>query len=225
MELDTKQILSILAQKGVTALYHANSVRTSCSFLSAGKLLSRGTVEQYELSQTPQKSDTIDQKYGVWFDLFLDAVDIHSTANTCNWYGPVLFVLDLEFLKSIPTICVTRQDPLKWHDTDQPYDRFIQTVKEFDEMYVPGDFDKMFVIRCTGGSLPLHGALKEIILDDLKFEQDNRLYSNACDALRTSADRSGLRDFVISPRVCRSDCRCHETYRNDRERTHALFNP
>lgn len=46
MEFSSRKILEILRKKGVTNLYHSNTVRTSCSFLSQGKLLARGSIEK-----------------------------------------------------------------------------------------------------------------------------------------------------------------------------------
>jgi len=60
MELPANRVYQILQDKGIRYLYHANSVLTSCQFLRAGALLSRGTIERRELYQTDQSSDDID---------------------------------------------------------------------------------------------------------------------------------------------------------------------
>ncbi len=99
--MNAKDVYDVLVQLQVPPpnLHHANTVTTSCTFLENGALLSRGYVQKYGLEQTPQGSDDIDKKYGIWDAVFLDQVDIHFRGGRRkgpNQYGPVLFVLDLD---------------------------------------------------------------------------------------------------------------------------------
>lgn len=91
MELAAKDILKVLTQKGIRNLHHANSVKTACSFLKSGKLLSRGNLIDLGLSQTNQYTDALDKEHGLWHDVFVDTVNIHDQARRRNLYGPVLF--------------------------------------------------------------------------------------------------------------------------------------
>jgi len=106
MEMSSKKVYNILTEKGVTQLHHANSVITACQFLREGSLISRGTVDRNGWFQTPQESDSIDKNLSLWFDVFVDTVDIHDRAKRKNVYGPVLFVLDVAIIKKAYTGCV-----------------------------------------------------------------------------------------------------------------------
>ncbi|MHC4405278.1 MAG: hypothetical protein ACYTG0_36995 [Planctomycetota bacterium] len=103
MEIQSKKVFDILAENGVTEVYHANSVITACQFLREGALLSRGTVDRKGWYQTAQSSDLDDKKHGIWFDIFADSVDIHHRARRKNAYGPVLFVLDAKIIRKAYT--------------------------------------------------------------------------------------------------------------------------
>ena len=48
------KVKKVLIHKGVTELFHVNSVITSLTFINNGGLLSRETVEEYNLPQTDQ---------------------------------------------------------------------------------------------------------------------------------------------------------------------------
>ena len=100
-----KDVYNILKKIGAKQLHHANTVRTSCTFLEHGALLSRGFVEDKGLKQTSQYTDALDKKYKIWHRVFLDHVDIHARGGRrkgFNQYGPVLFVFDLGILIDLP---------------------------------------------------------------------------------------------------------------------------
>lgn len=50
--MTNEEIKSILKEKKVKHLYHANTVATACTFLGNSGLLSRGYVEDHDLFQT-----------------------------------------------------------------------------------------------------------------------------------------------------------------------------
>ncbi|MBH4045956.1 hypothetical protein I5M45_31180, partial [Pseudomonas aeruginosa] len=117
MTATVKKALKHLLDIGVTELYHANSVLTSCEFLRQGALLSRGTIEALKLRQTSQYTDRLDKHYNIWNDVFVDTVDIHHRGRMPNDYGPVMFVLDTEKLMnelSTGVIGFTQYNPSKW---------------------------------------------------------------------------------------------------------------
>jgi len=98
-------IYEILKRIGVTHLHHANSVITSCTYLEQGGIVSRGFAEDNGLQQSPQPTDELDKKYGIWHTIFVPHVDIHDRQGQTkapNSYGPVLFVLDLDVLLRLP---------------------------------------------------------------------------------------------------------------------------
>jgi hypothetical protein len=112
------EVYGVLKQIGAVHLHHANSVNTSCTFLEQGGMLSREFVESHKLLQTAQSSDGVDKTYGIWDRIFLDHVDIHDRggrARGANYYGPVLFIFDIEILHGLPEgteILVAKSDQL-----------------------------------------------------------------------------------------------------------------
>jgi hypothetical protein len=115
MEIPSKDVFDVLAEKGVDSIHHVNNVMTACQFLRTGSLLSRGTALRRGLYQTPQTSDPLDKSFGIWFDVFTDSVDIHNRASRANVYGPVLFVFDAALIKRTYTgrVWVTKLNPTK----------------------------------------------------------------------------------------------------------------
>ena len=219
MRLSAKGVREVLARRGVDALYHANTVTTACTFLSQDALLSRGNVEDQGLQQTPQASDSIDKKRRIWRDVFLDAVDIHARINRRNYYGPILFVLDLDLLIRTPveTVWVTKKNPTEWISREPRSHRFFRSLEEFEQTYMLGDFGSMLMLRDTGGQLTLHGNTRRIIVDDpgpltLTSSQID-VFPPAMKALRRSAQAGGLRYLRIQRRDCKEWCGCHDQYR------------
>jgi hypothetical protein len=113
-------VYEVLTSIGATTLHHANTVTTSCSFLTLRGLASRALVESSGLSQTRQYSDDIDKRYNIWHCVFVDHVDIHSRGGRVkgpNQYGPVLFKLELEALLTLPRdthIFITKKNPVNF---------------------------------------------------------------------------------------------------------------
>lgn len=68
------EVMTVLNDHNVTHLYHANTVRTACSYLVHKGLFSRQKMEARGYSQTAQSSDRIDVKYGIYNDIFLIVV-------------------------------------------------------------------------------------------------------------------------------------------------------
>jgi len=228
MQLPSKAAYKVLAEKGVEHLHHANSVITSCQFLRAGRLISRGNIARNGMFQTPQSSDKDDQNFGVWFDVFADSVDIHARARTANAYGPVLFVLDAKIIDEAYTgpIWVTKTNPIKWKGRSHE-ERWFTSIQDLKDNFVMGCFDQMIVFRHCGGALPIKKYLKEIILDDpaLKFTKSGvNHYSMAYGALRL-AMTDGRMDIPISRRECSRGCKCRDIYVGDAERTRTMYIP
>jgi len=227
MDIPSKHVFEVLVGKGINELHHANSVVTACQFLRSKSLMSRGTVERLGITQTPQSSDDIDKRYGIWFDVFADTVDIHHRARRANAYGPVLFVFDTQLIKRSYTgrIWVTKMNPTKWAgNSDQQ--RWFQDKEDLEENLVKGSFDQILVFRHCGGQLPFRRFLKMIILDDPQWEDDDEvgLFSMAVGALRLAMADSGI-DVPIERRVCRKGCVCEEEYAQDEKRLLKMFDP
>lgn len=217
--MKNQEVLKVLKSSGVTNFYHANSVLTSCTFLEQAALLSRGYVERNKLKQTPQSSDDIDKKYGIWDDIFLDTVDIHYRSRQKNHYGPVLFVLDATSVlkdKNLEgTLRITRENPVHWKSGQQPKDRYFETVEEFAQSFSYGDFGKHFTFRTDSGKIPLANHLDHILLDDPQDVLGSRVtFDTAYKALEAAAKRGNIK-IDIRKRQCRDACKCLASYGAD----------
>src|SRR5680860_43085 len=123
MDLNPKQVHERLKAKGLIFLYHANTTRTSKTFLTKGGMLSREFVEKNELDQTPQKSDDNDKRHGIWDYIFLDAIHVSNYFQNYNFYGPVLFIFNVDVLlkDEIQAVLISKRNPIYWteNDTDE----------------------------------------------------------------------------------------------------------
>lgn len=225
MDIPSKQVYDVLMQKGVTHLFHANSVKTACQFIKHRSLLSRGTVERLDVSQTPQNSDDSDKRYGVWFDVFMDSVDIHDRANRANLYGPVLFKLKTEIIKKTYAgrLWVTKLNPTKWAGMSEK-ERWFQDKSDLEQNFVVGRFDQMIVVRHCGGQLPFGNFVKKIVLDDpnRSTHDDVDVYSMAVGSLRLAMEEAGV-GIMIERRACRTDCSCEEFWGADDDRLFEMY--
>lgn len=229
MDIPSSHVFEVLSGEGVgvSKLHHANSVATACQFIRSQSLLSRGSVDRLGLTQTPQKTDDVDRRYSIWFDVFLDSVDIHKRANRANAYGPVLFVFDVNIINKNGTgrIWVTKCNPTKWAGKPNQ-DRWFQSKEDLSKHFVKGRFDQMIVLRHCGGELPFGKYLKEIILDDPVAKTDDGvdLYSQAIGALRLAMQDAGI-SVPIKRRECRGDCVCQGYWREEKQRLFTMFDP
>lgn len=227
MDIPSQHVFEALSEKGVAELHHANSIATACQFLRSKALMSRGTVERMGLTQTAQSSDEADRRYSIWFDVFLDSVDIHARASRANVYGPVLFVFDLGLIDRNKTgrIWVTKENPTKWAGKPDS-ERWFQNKGELEGHFVRGRFDQMIVLRHCGGSLPFGRHLKKIILDDpnLETEQDVDIYSMAVGALRLAMQDANI-NVPIERRACNARCACKAYWSGDDDRLFKMFDP
>jgi len=141
MNLDPGNIYKVLKGKNIIGLYHANTVRTSKTFLEQGGLLSRNYVENNDLVQTPQKSDNKDKDLGIYDGLFLDSINISDYFVRYNKYGPILFRFNLELLlgDEVESLSITKKNPINWRDNDSEEDRFFKSAEEFDEKFKTGN--------------------------------------------------------------------------------------
>lgn len=213
-DLDPHAVEDVLRGAGVATLYHANSVRTSCSFLAAGGLLSRGAAAALGYDQTPQRSDEKDQEVGVWYDVFLDGVDIHDRARRPNKYGPVLFCFSLDLLRTddLPPLRVTRDNPIHWPRESGDERRYFASPEALQAEYSFGDFGKMITLRKVKGPLRCFDQLERIVLDDPARDLDGvPVFDRSVEMLEEAAGRGELDDIGIERRRC-AFCRCKATY-------------
>ena len=228
MELESEKVFEVFQDKDVTSVFHANTVLTSATFLREKALLSRGTVDRNDnWYQTSQYSDPDDKSEGVWFDVFVDTFDIHDSLSRRNSYGPMLFVLNSEIVKSACTgqIWVTKLNPTKWEGKSHE-DKWFTSIEELSRGFEKTNWEHMVVFRNCGGVLPFDDHLQQLVLDDPKFKNhmDIDYFSMALGAV-THAKFEGRVEIEITKRECEQNCKCIDNYKSERVKTNKMFVP
>lgn len=207
--INPKTLYSILKDKNVKNLYHANTVLTSLTFIQQRSLLSRGYVASHGLLQTNQASDEEDMRYKVWDDIFMDGMDIHKKYSTANDYGPVLFLIKLEVLlmPELSPLLVTKVNPWYWKRYPSWEERYFQEASEIKEKYLTGkmlDSNCMFTFRSPDKTIKLNKFLEEIIIDKPGYKiilqssgEEKELGQAVYDRIRSTLDENGLRQVPI----------------------------
>lgn len=181
--ISSKQLYTVLTNKGITNLYHANTVETSLTFINNRALLSRGYVEFHNLIQTVQNSDDKDKRVGVWNDVFLDGKDLSTYFHRPNYYGPVLFVMKLDLLNSplFDKVLVTKDNPNNWNENivdNVDKNRYYCSIDDINNNYLKGDYYKhariMFTFRDIEDKMKLNKFCEKIILDQTEDEIINK---------------------------------------------------
>lgn len=141
--MNNTEIKNILLAENVNYLYHANTVRTSITFLENGGLISRSTVEDLGLVQTSQTSDETDRLFNVDYDIFFDSVDIHERIKKINNYGPVTFVYSINVINILPEgiIKITKKNPMYWNNGMTEEEKYFTTYDEMFANYKKGNFN------------------------------------------------------------------------------------
>lgn len=207
-------IKQVLLDKGVRHLYHANTVRTSISFLKSGGLLSRGYCEDMGLPQTSQYTDDSDQKYGIYYDIFFDSIEIQERTGF-NYYGPVLFVYNIDVLDSIEEghILITKQNPVKWKDTQNNEERYFLDINELSLNFIRGDFGQHITITAQRSPLSFK-YLEKIILSNPQRD-DNSIFDTAHSTLNSLIKKSEFNIPLIT-RDCVNNDQFNKFYSDQR---------
>lgn len=209
--MTNKEIKQILSDKGITHLYHANTVATACTFIENDGLLSRGAIEDMGLYQTSQMTDDSDKDYDVFYDIFFDSVDIHQRSRRVNTYGPVVFVYSIDVLDVLPPDCVriTKSNPKYWNTSMSENDKYFLTPNELSLFYERGNFQQHLTIRHQMNPLSFD-YLERIIIDDPGVE-DTRYFDDAYHHLQDLLDEYAP-DVLLEVRQCPADCGCQIQY-------------
>ena len=222
--LSSKGLHEILIEKKVDFLHHANTVLTSLTFIRQGCLLSRGTVQENNLLQTPQKSDEKDKLHEVWDSVFLDGTDHHSLYKAYNVYGPILFKIRLDLLLSddFDKVYITKSNPTIWRDVKPSEDNYYESLKEVRSDYLNGKIlpsQIMFTFRSIERKLDLKKYLHSIIVDDPKMRFPTKQGSiegrDYLMPLFTEAiNQNGLSHISLEKRTHNTSCSCFKQYTN-----------
>ncbi|QDV16880.1 hypothetical protein Pan153_15140 [Gimesia panareensis] len=226
MFIPTNDVIEVLVNSEIDELFHANSVATSCQFLRRNSLISRGTMEQISLYQTPQKSDDKDQEHGVWFDIFFDSIDIHMQGSRPNKYGPVLFIFERKIIESGNCqLGITKSNPLYWKNETEK-EKWFHDKKDLEQNFKKEFFRQMIVVRFEKGEVILQPFLKKIILDDPVEEFQNGLgvFETARDALILAMKEADL-DVPVERRQCKSSCKCKQDLKLDQKDLYTMYSP
>lgn len=216
ININPKELYEFLKNNGISHLYHANTVTTSCTFIRQGGLLSRGAVESKKLLQTPQDSDTIDKKYNVWNDIFLDVLDLHKFFPRENYYGPVCFVLKSELLldNNLPNLSITANNPIYWSENNDSLN-YINSLEDYINNFETSCKNKiiqqkMITIHSNNWLLPFNPYLVNIILDNPYIDN---FYDKAYNKLSNELINNNLNKSLLKERHC-TNCFCSKNYKN-----------
>ena len=121
-KINVNEFFDELAARGFTHLFHSNSLETSISFFRTASLLSRDSCATQTLPMSQQWSDSSDQEFGIWSDIFLNLNDQHIVFKGPNKYGPILFSLNAErlrkhLLENNLSLSITKAQPHNWQQT------------------------------------------------------------------------------------------------------------
>ncbi|WP_440339446.1 hypothetical protein [Megasphaera sp.] len=211
--MDNIEIKRILEIHRVNALFHANTVLTSISFLKNKGLCSRAYIDKLPDSyQTHQYSDKDDKAFGIYNDIFFDSVDIHDRAKRNNKYGPVMFVYDLDLLL-LPElenkVWITKDNPIRWNQSMIPEDKYFMNLDELQNRFHKGCFQQHITLHDT--EKIGFQYLREIQIDPLP-EKYQVIFSKAYVAL-TEAVKSIDLEIDVTIRQCSLNCQCQESYK------------
>ncbi|MGR3810244.1 hypothetical protein [Jiulongibacter sp. NS-SX5] len=218
MRLDNHQLHDLLIEKDIQVLYHANTLTTSITYFQQNGLLSRGAVEILGLNQTTQTSDEADKLLNVWNDVFLDSTDLHTFFGRQNYYGPILFELDISLvLNQHFEIWVTKNNPIYWNRNTLDSNRYFQNIDE-----LRSDWDlyprqkKMITIRNNSTPI-LFEHVRRVIVDDPRVvinEQDGtqtHLFNEAVKLINANISNGHSLQGKFIVREC-GNCWCRDNY-------------
>lgn len=205
--MTNQEIKQILMSKGVTELYHANSVETSLTFLKNNGLISRGVCEDKNFPQSSQDSDNTDKNFGIYYDIFFDSVDVHERSSNANFYGPVLFVYSINVLDTVEegSIKITKSNPKSWDDNITENDKYFTDIDDLRMGFRKGNFGQHITIVNRLTPLPFD-HLKRIILN---FPENNNkpIFRQAYTSIKNEA-----KNIKLILTVCNSVCKCNRFY-------------
>ena len=167
--IDGLELYDLLTKKGIKNFHHANTVKTSLSFIKEGALLSRDYVERNGLIQTEQYTDDKDKRLGIWDAVFLDGLDLHRKFGSRNKYGPILFHIELDVLRHLrfSKIRVTKSNPDSWAQDKKD---FYESIEGVDKDYRTGtsinDGRIMFLFDSPELEISLQKYCNRIVIDD-----------------------------------------------------------
>lgn len=231
--IDSKLLYEVLKAKNVANFHHANTVKTSLSFIANDALLSRGYVEQYDLIQTPQYTDDKDKKLGIWDSVFLDGLDLHKKYATRNRYGPVLFHIALDILlqAEFSKVRVTKSNPESWQSVDG---NFYDNIEDIEKNYLTGDKLRdgriMFLFDSPEKGISISKYCQKIVVDDprIYFEYPDSGKKTIAEMVKgtieTALSEASVKDKPVEIRhPLLEGCNCYFQYKKMYEHSKEAF--
>ena len=217
MSITVSEIKQLLIDKEVPYLYHANTVATAISFLLKGGLISRGAMEEIHYFQTPQQSDELDKKLGVYYDVFFDSDDIHARAKDLNSYGPVTFVYDIDILDTLKdkVVKLTRDNPIRWSEITSEEERYFTELASAKIGYHKGAFQQHLIICDMHEPLAFNPHLVRIVIDNPYIDK-TEYFDKAVHAIEKLLNEKEI-NVPLEVRNCPEECKCHQKYRTYKE--------
>jgi len=210
LAIETATIKEILKENEVYNLYHANTVGTAVTFLKVGGLLSRGEVRDRRLFQTYQQTDCTDEQLGVFNDIFFDTVDVHERSKNICYYGPVMFVYEVDVLDTVNDVKVTKTNPKYWNENLMEEDKYFVDSCDLNKNLAPGNFGQHVTIHNYHDVLSFRPYIRTIILDN-PGEKWNSYFDAARERIGSLIQEKDL-GINLSIRDCQEGCRCREIY-------------
>jgi len=235
--IKSKELLNLLLGKGVNFFHHANTVKTSLTFIDQGAMMSRAYVEANGLTQTSQSSDAVDKEFDIWDVVFLDGTDLHKKFGRRNEYGPILFLLDLNILENFESVRVTKTNPSYWRTAKT---KFFSSSDEINKNYLTGDSfqdgQTMFLFDKPEKTISLEKYCRKIIVDDPKLilvsQKDNSekaiadMVLNTISSALTNSKLSNI-EVLLRHKEERTPCSCSRfyqaMYKSNKEKFDKLF--
>ncbi|OIN60586.1 hypothetical protein [Arsenicibacter rosenii] len=217
MRLNNDVLYEFLKRKEIHYLYHANTVSTSITYLEQYGLLSRGAVEELGLFQTEQSSDKIDRDFDIWYDIFLDTIDLHGYFPRQNLYGPIVFKFSVDLvLNPDYEIWITKDNPIYWTSRNSNDEKYFIDVEELSQKWDVIQRQRMMITIRNNKTAILFDYLNKIIVDNPKVEITDgniNLFNEAISAIRKSIKNNPHLHDKLTVREC-NNCYCHDNYLN-----------
>ncbi|OQP65419.1 hypothetical protein A3860_17295 [Niastella vici] len=232
-QIEGKDLYELLIAKGVRNLHHANTVKTSLTYITNDALLSRHYVESLALVQTSQYTDEKDKELGIWDSVFLDGLDLHKKFVKPNKYGPILFYIDLSLLldSEFSWVRVTKSNPDSWRP---PETSFFENVNDINQNYLSGnkldDGRIMFLFDNPDKKISLSKYCRKIVVDDPRIELtfSDGTVTKIAEMVKASIEKAiddckitGIDVEIRHPNL--DGCNCYHLYKRMYEHSKEIF--
>ena len=208
------EVKQCLIQKGMDSLFHVNSVVTALTYINNGGLLSRGTVDDWELEQTKQITDNSDKELDIYYDIFFDSVDIHKRAKTLNKYGAVTFVFSLDVLDELEEyeVLITKDNPKRWTTDMEVTEKHFTSSSEIINEFVVGNFSQHITVIKPIKAISFD--FLEFIIIDSPPDSNDPVFVDALFSLKDALSQNRYENIKMLIRNCPTDCKCQAEYAN-----------